>query len=326
MAVDHFAEGGEGGAVVEPCGGIEAGDLGYMEHPSGEFDGEILRIFGAFPAEDIERFLNLERIADGPSEGLVHIGDEGGNFFTHGGAGVDERTGELAGIFDILHEGAGTTFYIEHKGIDAFGHLFGHDGGDDQRDGGNRGGDIAQGVEFFIGWRDLGGLADHGATAGFQGLEKLGFGESGAIAGDGFELVEGAAGDAETPPGDHRDGGAAGGDERGEGNGYFVADAAGGVFVDFGAGNAGGVDDFSGVHHREGEVGGFAGIHAVEVDGHGESGHLIVRDRTVGVSRDEGLDLLGVEFFAIAFLFNNPLWKHGARIGSACGFINRFAV
>ena len=210
-----------------------------------------LAIVGAFAVEDIERLLHFQCVADGAAKRLVHVGDQGDDLFAHGGARIDESAVPVAGVVEVFHEGAGAAFDVQHECVDALGHFLGHDGGDDQRDGGHGGGDVAQGVELFVGGGDFGGLADHGAAAGLERLEKLGFGEAGAVAGNGFELVERAAGDAEAAAGDHRDGGAAGGDERGEGDGYLVADAAGGMLVDLDAGDAGGIDHLAGFHHGE---------------------------------------------------------------------------
>ena len=55
-------------------------------------------------------------------------------------------------------------------------------------------------------------------------------------AGDGFELVERAAGVSEAAAADHGNGQAARSDDRSEDERSFVADAAGGVLVDFLAG------------------------------------------------------------------------------------------
>lgn len=109
-------------------------------------------------------------------------------------------------------------------------------------------------------------------------FEEFGFGEAGAVAGDGFEFIE---------------------------------RAAGGMLVDFSARDAGGINDAAGFHHGDGEVSGFEGGHALEIDGHGESSHLVVRDGAGGVTSDEGADFSAVEFAAVAFLFYDPLRSHG---------------
>ena len=80
----------------------------------------------------------------------------------------------------------------------------------------DRRGDVADGVEAAVGGGDVGGLADDGAADladdPAEGLD-VGLGD---VAGDGVELVEGAAGVAEAAAGDHRDEAAAGGERGGE--------------------------------------------------------------------------------------------------------------
>jgi hypothetical protein len=102
-----------------------------------------------------------------------------------------------------------------------------------------------------------GTVADDGATASLKGGDKFAGSEVDAVAGDGFQLVDGAAGESESASGDHGDGDTAGGDEGGERDGDFIADAAGGMLIDFRGYDGGGVDGFSGLHHDSCERGGF---------------------------------------------------------------------
>lgn len=60
----------------------------------------------------------------------------------------------------------------------------------------------------------------------------------------------------------------------------------------------------------EGEVSSFARGHALEVDGHGEGRHLVVRKDAMSIAFDECVDFPGAEFCAIAFFFYDPLGKH----------------
>ena len=124
-----------------------------------------------------------------------------------------------------------------------FGEFLAHDAGGDEEGGFDGAGVVAEGVEDAVGGDDGGGLADEGGSALFEGVAQLGEGELGVEAGDGFELVECAAGVAEGAAADHGDadagdaGGcglseAGGGEDGGDEEGGLVADASGGVLVD----------------------------------------------------------------------------------------------
>ena len=102
---------------------------------------------------------------------------------------------------------------------------------------------VAESVEDAVGGNEGGGLADEGGAAFSEDFFETGEGELGVEVGDGFELVEGAAGVTERATRDHGDadtgyacggGGceAGGGEDGGDEQGGFVADAAGGVLVD----------------------------------------------------------------------------------------------
>ncbi len=64
---------------------------------------------------------------------------------------------------------------------------------------------------------------------------------------NGFELIERAAGVAETAPADHGHGEAAGGNDGRQDQRGLVADAAGGVLVHFFAGEIGEIQNFAGI-------------------------------------------------------------------------------
>ena len=126
--------------------------------------------------------------------------------------------------------------------------------------------------------------------------------ERGAIAGDGFQLVQRPAGVAEGAAADHGHGQAAGrGDGRDQEAG-LVADAAGGVLVDGDFAEAGGRELFAGVAHGEGEGAGFVEREAAQTGGHEPGGELLGRDGAVGRAGDEEADLAGVERAAVALL------------------------
>ena len=141
------------------------------------------------------------------------------------------------------HEGAAADFDVEDEGVEVFGEFFAHDAGGDEEGGFDGAGVVAEGVEDAVGGDEVRGLADEGCAAFFEGEEELVEGELSVEAGDGFELVECAAGVAEAAAGDHGDadagdacgrwrGEAGGGEDGGDEEGGLVADAAGGVLVD----------------------------------------------------------------------------------------------
>ena len=123
-------------------------------------------------------------------------------------------------------------------------------------------------------------------------------GELGVEAGDGFELVECAAGVAEGAAGDHGDGDAGreleagGGEDGGDEEGGLVADAAGGVLVDGEGVERCGVEGFAGEAHGVGEGGELVRREAALEDGHEERGDLGVGDFVSGVECGGGLVVL----------------------------------
>ena len=60
---------------------------------------------------------------------------------------------QLASALDGLHECARANLHVEHQRLGAFGKLLAHDRAGNQRDGLDRAGHIAQGVELLVGRR-----------------------------------------------------------------------------------------------------------------------------------------------------------------------------
>ena len=77
--------------------------------------------------------------------------------------------------------------------------------------------------------------------------------EISAEAGNGFELIQSAAGVAERAAGDHGHDDAGGGGQRRSDQAGFVAHAAGGVLIDGDFAKVRGIELFAGVAHGEGE-------------------------------------------------------------------------
>ena len=125
---------------------------------------------------------------------MIHVGNQRGHLLAHALAGFHHQLGQVRGILLVLHEGAGTGFYVENQSVDALGELLAHDGRANQEWALDGAGDVAQRVELSIGRSNLGGLADHGAAAGFQNSTELRDRQIHVEAGDCFKLVERAAG------------------------------------------------------------------------------------------------------------------------------------
>ena len=118
-------------------------------------------------------FDNFERVADHAAQRLIHVRDQRDHLLAHALAGFHHQFGEEDRVFFFLHERAGAGLDVEHQRVDAFRQLLAHDGGADQVRALDRAGDVAQGVELAVGGRDLCGLADHGAAAGFEHAAEL---------------------------------------------------------------------------------------------------------------------------------------------------------
>ena len=192
-----------------------------------------------FAGEKGDRIGDLDRIAGGARERLVHVGDER----DRRQAGADRDRGEpareVARAFEARHEGARAGLDVHDEALQPGGELLGQDRGGDQRDRFDGGGHVADRIEPLVGGREILGLADDRAAGlGDRAPEQREIG-LGDIAGDGIELVERAAGMAEAAARDHRHKGAAGGEHGGEHQADIVADAAGRMLVEDRAGQRG---------------------------------------------------------------------------------------
>ena len=130
-----------------------------------------------------------------------------------------------------LHEGAAAGFDVEDQAVEIFGQFFAHDAGGDEVGGLDGAGVVAEAVEDAVGGNEGGGLASHGEVTLGQDAGEVGYGELGGEAGDGLELVEGAAGVTEAAAGDHRVDQAGGGCDGGYEERCFMPRPPSGVFV-----------------------------------------------------------------------------------------------
>jgi hypothetical protein len=292
-----------------------------VEHPAredvGEFD-EIARHGVTILLHDVDALPDLDPVAGETAEGLVHGGEKGDGAGARGFAGLDHKLCEEFGLFIGGHEGARADFDVEDQGVEALGEFLAHDAGGDEEwrfDGARV---VSECIQDAVSGDDRRGLADEGRATSFENVAHLGKRELGIEAGDGFEFVQRAAGVAEAPPADHGDddswncfrGGMSepgGREDRGDEQGCFVADSAGGVLVDGESVERFGVGDLSGEAHGFGERGQLSRIEAAEKDGHQKGADLGVSDElsfggAVDDGMNEGADLCVGEGEAVAFV------------------------
>ena len=114
-------------------------------------------------------------------------------------------------------------------------------------------------------------------------------------AGNGIELVERAAGDAEAATGNHRHAEAEAREQRRERQRNLVADAAGGMFVHERARVFRKFQHVAGIAHGQGERGGFGGVQSAKENRHEKRGELVIGNFAGGERRKEVTNLLGSE-------------------------------
>ena len=298
--------------VLEALAGLGAGLLhaGGQQHLDAERVSHVHQVGRAFPAQRQDRFFGFERVAAGPAEGSIHRRQQrdGGTaaIFAEG----DHRPGQLETELGIRQERALAVLHVEHQGVESLGELLRHDAGGDQGDRLDGPGDVPQGVEFLVRRRDLRRLPDQHAPQRHQLGLRLGQRDLGAESRNRFELVERAAGVPEAAPRHHRDGDAAGGDERRQDQGHLVADAAGRVFVDARRGPAVEVEALSGGEHGVGEGGELVPLETAQEHRHEERGHLVVGDAPGGVGGDQRRPLLGAQRPAVALALDHRHDEH----------------
>ena len=278
-------------------------------------------------AHDADALPYFDPVAGEATERLVHCGEESGGAGACSFAGLDHEAGEKAGLVVGGHEGAGADFDVEDEGVEGLGELLAHDAGGDEEGRLDGAGVVAEGVKDAVGGDDAWGLADEGGAAFLQGVGQLGEVELGVEAGNGFQLVEGAAGVTERAAADHGDtdagdagrcgvGEAGGGKDGGNEEGGFVADASCGVLVD-GEGVEGcGVEGIAGVAHGRGKGSELLRAEAAEEDGHEEGGDLSVGDElvvggAVDDGADEGVDFVVGEGEAVTLVDDDVEWVDG---------------
>ncbi len=142
-----------------------------------------------------------------------------------------QRIGQGAGLMTRFHERAGAKLHIQHQRRKSFGQFLAENARRDQRDRSDRARHVAQRVELAVGGHQIGGGRGNGATGLRDDAGEFLAGEIRADTGNGFKLVERAAGGAQSAARDHRHLKSAASQQRRHDERRLVANAAGGVLV-----------------------------------------------------------------------------------------------
>src|SRR4029453_15437995 len=209
--------------------------------------------------------------------------------------------GEQQGFLDRLHERSVADLDVEDDRVRTRRDLLRHDAGGDQRDVLDRRGHVSKRVEMLVGGDELGRLTDHGEADVAHLAHELVTGEFDAESRNRLELVQRPAGVAEPAAAHLPEGDAARGDQRPDDERCLVPYPPGRVLVRDGTADLGlQVDRLAAPHHGLGERVGLLRGEPLEVNGHAESGELVVRDLAARVAEDERGDLLVGELPAVA--------------------------
>jgi hypothetical protein len=166
--------------------------------------------------------------------------------------------------------------------------------------------------------RQGGRSADDGAARGAQRGQQGGAVGIHHVAGQGFQLVQRAAGVAQAAPADHRHHAAAGRHHGRQHQADLVAHTTGGVFVQHRAVQAGvgPLQHFTAARHRVGQRHRLGGVHAAQQDGHGQRGGLAVTPTVrarAGQAGHKSLDLRDRQGAAVALGADDLLRQHALR-------------
>ena len=204
------------------------------QHPRGQLDRNLDQIARAAALQHVEAFDDLEGIAHGAAERLLHRGNHGLGPHARRVADRDERFGEPPRVGLGLHERAAAGLDVEDERVDALRDLLAHDRRADERNALDRRRHVTKCVELLVRRRNLRRLADHRAAHRAERVPHF-FQRK-------RELVERPAGVAEAAARHHRYRDAAGRRERRKNERRLVADAARAVLVDLDARYRGEID------------------------------------------------------------------------------------
>ncbi|OPZ67846.1 MAG: hypothetical protein BWY83_02493 [bacterium ADurb.Bin478] len=278
---------------------------GQTQHLRAQFIGDLHEIGGALTLKRLHGLLDFQPVADGVAERLFHRREHGAARQSIPIGCAHEIFRQSPGRLYVFHEGAGAEFYIQDQTGGAFCKFFAQDAGSDQRYRGDGGRGISERIDFFICRHETTGLTDHGHTKPAQLRFECRHAERAAKSGDGFQFVQCSTGVAQAAARDHGYGDACSGDQRRQDQGHFVAHTTGAVFIDLGTGHLREIDAIPGLNHGLQKGEGFVQAHALQIDGHQQGGHLIVRDVADRVPVHGEMDLLFAQGKAIAFFADN---------------------
>lgn len=155
------------------------------------------------------------------------------------------------------------------------------------------------------------GLADHCHADVAHLLEKRFLAQIHTKAGNALQLVQRAAGVAQSAPAHFGYGHTAGGYQRGQDERGGITHAAGGMLVHRKAGDGGQVAQIARMRHGKGELHRLLTVHAVETNGHQQGGQLIVRDAAICRSPHKPLDFLPGQRLGQLLFFDDFHHVHG---------------
>ena len=200
-----FLHGLQGAACVDGLGDPLRGlchrpAVAEREHLRREGAAQLPQGAGLAP-QHVHGLHDLQCVSDVHAQGQVHVGNQGGHVPPAGRTDGHHGLGQGAAVGLGLHKGAGAALHIQDNGLGARRQLLGENGRGDEGHGVHRGGDVPQGIELLVRRGEIAALADD-SHADLLHLTAEGLrGEGGLEAGDGFQLVHGAAGVPQAPAG-----------------------------------------------------------------------------------------------------------------------------
>ena len=262
---------------------------------------------------------HLQRVAHFPPQHLVHVGDQRPCAQARATSHLDDAARQLLAELGRRREGAVAALDVHRQALQAGRQLLRQDARGDQRHALDGGGDVAHRVEALVGGRQVAGLADDGAAQRADDAVEIRRRRRRRVAGDGLELVDGAAGVPQATARDHRHVAAAGRHHRRDHQAQLVAHAAARVLVQHRTRHVGPAHHAAAVHHRARQRDRLVPPHAAQEHRHAERGHLALAPAAVHQPAHEVPDLGLVQRAPLALGPNDFLRQHDRRVPSMCG-------
>ncbi len=161
LRLDHFLELAVARAVEQlRCGQLARfvqglGDLAEEDHAGRQFERKPGQVGRTGVLQRLRDLHDLERVADGVAQRLVHVGDQRLHALVDAAADADHQLRQAARIHLPLHERARADLDVEHQRVEAGRQLLRHDRGGDERNGFDRRRGVAQRVELAVGGREF---------------------------------------------------------------------------------------------------------------------------------------------------------------------------